>query len=356
MNPDVNPKNALPTMVLLAAFVIIIAGMKAAATILVPFLLSAFIAIVVSPLMFWLRRKGASVAVALAMVITALVVVILLLSGLIGSSVTRFTQDLPAYQTQLETTISVLQQWLERIGIDASDIGFSKMLDPSAVMGIVGTSLNGLAQVLKNGFLILMTVSFMLVEAFNLPDKLRAVTGEESAYLNYQEFLETVNRYVAIKAAISLITGLVITVFLSIMGIDYAILWGFLAFFLNFVPNIGSFIAAIPAVLLAIAQMGLGHAALVAGGYVIVNLIIGNLIEPRFMGRGLGLSLLTVFLSLGFWGWVLGPVGMLLSIPLTIMVKIALESSPRTQKIAIFLGPQVTPAVQSAEVPKTSPR
>lgn len=257
-------------MVTLAAFVVVIAGMRASATILVPFLLSAFIAIVVLPLMFWLRRKGVPAAVALGVMIFGLVVGILLFSGLIGSSVQRFTQDLPEYQAKLRATITTVRQWLGNQGFEYVDTEFMEV-DPAALMGVVAT-------------------------------------------------------------------GLVITIFLLVVGIDYALMWGFLAFFLNYVPTIGSFIAAIPAVLLAIVQMGFGHAALIAGGYLVINIVISNLIEPKFMGRGLGLSTLVVFLSLVFWGWVLGPVGMLLSVPLTITVKIALESSPKTRKVAIFLG------------------
>ncbi len=212
-------------------------------------------------------------------------------------------------------------------------------VDPAALMGVVATGLNSLGRVVKNTFLIVMTVSFMLVEAFNLPVKLKsAIGGERDDMLSYNQFLETMNRYMAIKTATGMITGLVITIFLLVVGIDYALMWGFLTFFLNYVPTIGSFIAAIPAVLLAIVQMGFGHAALIAGGYLVINIVISNLIEPKFMGRGLGLSTLVVFLSLVFWGWVLGPVGMLLSVPLTITVKIALESSPKTRKVAIFLG------------------
>lgn len=126
-------------------------------------------------------------------------------------------------------------------------------------------------------------------------------------------------------------------------GIDYALLWGVLAFLLNFVPNIGSIIAAVPAVLLALIQLGPFSALMTAMGYLIANMVMGNIIEPRYMGKGLGLSTLVVFLSLVFWGWVLGPVGMLLSVPLTMLMKIALESSDETRWLAILMGPDIVP-------------
>jgi AI-2 transport protein TqsA len=129
-----------------------------------------------------------------------------------------------------------------------------------------------------------------------------------------------------------------VTVFLFIMRIDYPLLWGLLVFLLNYVPNIGSIIAALPAILQALIQFGPGRALGVATGYLVINMLIGNFIEPRFMGKGLGLSTLVVFLSLIFWGWVLGPVGMLLSVVLTVTVKIGLESREDTRWMAILLG------------------
>ena len=132
---------------------------------------------------------------------------------------------------------------------------------------------------------------------------------------------------------------MLVTLWLWLLGVDHAQLWGVMAFLLNFVPNIGSIIAAVPAVLLALVQLGMGTALFVAAGYLVVNIVIGSVLEPRFMGRGLGLSTLVVFLSLVFWGWVLGPVGMLLSVPLTITVKLALDSSKDTRWLGILLGP-----------------
>ena len=167
--------------------------------------------------------------------------------------------------------------------------------------------------------------------------------GAETSQEWLVQFSDSVHSYLGIKAGISLVTGLLIFIWLSILGVDYAVLWGLLAFLLNFVPTVGSFIAAVPAVLLAVVQLGPLHAGLTLAGFVVVNLVMGNMIEPRWMGRGLNLSPLVVFVSLVLWGWVLGPVGMLLSIPLTIMIKIALESQDETRWISIMLGAADSP-------------
>ncbi|MEJ2034102.1 MAG: AI-2E family transporter, partial [Deltaproteobacteria bacterium] len=178
-----------------------------------------------------------------------------------------------------------------------------------------------------------------LLEASSFPAKLRASRHDPQAALaGYEQVVRDINDYMKIKTWISLATGIFIAIWLAILGVDYPLLWGVLAFLLNYVPNIGSIIAAVPAVLLALVQLGTTSALLAAAGYLAVNMVVGNVVEPRFMGRGLGLSTLVVFLSLVFWGWVWGPIGMLLSVPLTMMIKIALASNEETRRFAILLG------------------
>ena len=119
------------------------------------------------------------------------------------------------------------------------------------------------------------------------------------------------------------------------------VLWGFLAFLLHHVPNLGSFIAAIPAVLLTLVQLGIGHALLVAAGYLAVSLVVGNVLEPKLMGRRLGLSRLVVFVSLIFWGSLLGLIGVVLCVPFTMTLKFACENNSKTRWLAVLLGPEV---------------
>jgi len=212
-------------------------------------------------------------------------------------------------------------------------------LNPGQAMDLVAGLLAGLGGVLGNAFLILLTVVFMLFEAVHLPDKLRRMSPDpETSLRRLAAITDGVKRYLGIKTAVSLATGTVIAVWLAVLGVDYPLLWGLLAFLFNYVPNIGSIIAAVPAILLAGIQLGFGPALASIAGYLVVNVVVGNMVEPRFMGRGVGLSTLVVFLSLVFWGWVLGPVGMLLSVPLTMVAKIVLESRETTRPIAVLLG------------------
>lgn len=326
----------------LAAFVIVVAGMKASQEILVPFLLALFIAVIGASPMFWLQRKGLPVWLALTIVVAGILLAGVLLVSLVGNAVTDFSQNLPVYQERLRTQFAGFLGWLAGHGIEVARLQLSEVFNPGAAMSLVGGILNGLGGALTNGFLILLTVIFMLLEAAGFQDKVRVVFGETSASVGgLGQFTDNVRRYIGMKSWISLATGLLVYIGLLVIGVDYALLWGVLAFVLNFVPNIGSFIAGVPAVLLALIQLGPLHALFATLLYVVVNVTMGNVVEPRVMGRGLGLSTLVVFLSLIFWGWVLGPVGMLLSVPLTITVKIALDARAETRWLAVLLGPDV---------------
>jgi predicted PurR-regulated permease PerM len=333
-----------------AAFVVVIAGMRAATSIVVPFFLSAFIAIVSTPPMFWLQRKGLPSWLAMLCVIMLVLISVVLVSGLIGSSIKDFTANLPNYQVQFDSIFATVIKALENLGVDTSNLGLNDVFNPGSVMRLVAAGLSSFQTVLTNGFLILMTVIFMLMEASNLPNKLKLIMGEqENALDTFDQFVTNVKQYMEIKTLVSLGTGAIVALGLFILGVDYPLLWGLLAFLLNYIPNIGSIIAAIPPVLLAMIQLGFGEALIVAALFLSVNIIMGNVVEPRFMGRGLGLSTLVVFLSLLFWGWVLGPVGMLLSVPLTITVKIALASHEDSRWLAILLGPDLSSTFKQQE-------
>ncbi len=235
-------------------------------------------------------------------------------------------------------------QWLNDHGISVGET-LKSVINPAAAMGLVSSILKGFGNVLADSFLIILTVIFLLIEAAGLTQKFLslnkdgAIDSRDDVQTFSQVFVEKVRNYMSMKTIISMVTGLFIGIALWMIGVDYPVLWGVLAFMLNFVPNIGSIIAAVPAVMLTIVQLGISQALLVAGVYVTVNIIVGSVIEPKYMGKGLGLSTLVVFVSLVFWGWVLGPVGMLLSVPLTITLKLALDSKPETLWLGHLLGP-----------------
>ncbi|MCG8610761.1 MAG: AI-2E family transporter [Pseudomonadales bacterium] len=328
-------------ILVLAAFVIVVAGIKAAESILVMFLLSGFFAIICAPPFLILKNRGVPSWLSLMLVVVGITGIQFIFVSIVGSSVAEFTGDLPRYQQRVQQLTTKFVTFLAEYGIDVPQDVFRQYFDPSMALKLAANALGGLGGVLSNVFLIILTVIFMLFEGVSLPNKLHYAFGEGKTVAHIDTFLNDVKRYMSLKTVISLITGTLIYIWLMILGVDYPLLWALVAFLFNFVPNIGSIIAAVPAVLLALVQLDPLHALLTAVGYVVVNTVMGNIVEPRFMGKGLGLSTLVVFLSLVFWGWVLGPVGMLLSIPLTIMLKMALENNPETRWISILMGGDV---------------
>ena len=339
MDNNVKRTAKAPAVLILASFIIVVAGMKAASSILVPFFLAVFIAVICAPPLFWLQRKGVPKVLALVLILVAILVVGLLFGALIGPSLNHFLSSLPDYQERLSTHIATLISWLREKGVNIPVEEVSGALHPGWVMSLAGGIFSALSSVLTNAFLILLTVVFMLLEVADLPKKLRVVLkNPERSLSTIEKFSQSAKRYLVIKTLISAAVGLVIWLWLLILGVDYPVLWGTLSFLLNYVPNIGSIIAALPVALLALVQLGVGSALLTVLGFVVVHIVVGNIIEPKLTGKGLSLSTLVVFLSLVFWGWVLGPIGMILSVPMTSLVKIALESYEETRGLAIMLG------------------
>jgi AI-2 transport protein TqsA len=322
-----------------AALVIIIAGMKQAAPLLVPFLLSVFIAILCFPIMLGLQKKGVGENTSLFLVIALVMIAGLVMALLVGSSVDDFSKNLPAYQTRITQQWQIFIQWLATLGVVLPASNISSNLDPKAAMNMVASILSGFGIVLANSFLIFLTVIFILLEGAHFSRKIKAISDIKGGISFSNEFTDKLRRYMSIKTWTSALTGTLVALWLWLLGVDYPALWGMMAFMLNYVPNIGSIIAAVPAVLLALVQLGTGAALWVMAGYLVINTVVGNVIEPKYMGKGLGLSTLVVFLSLVFWGWVLGTAGMLLSVPLTVAVKLALDSKKETQWLGTLLGP-----------------
>ncbi len=336
MEHQINKNPGIQVLNAIAAFIIVVAGMKAASSIVVPFLLAIFISILAASPMLWLQNRGWPLWAALTTIITAVIAIMTLLVLLLGTTLDDFTRELPNYQSRLREIVAGVVDWAEGRGLDVSAERVREVFDPARAIGIVNNILGGVTNLLGNAFLILFTIIFMLVEAASFPRKMVRITGGKISS-TYNEILLKIRKYIAVKTLISAATGLCIGILTYLMGVDFPILWGIIGFLLNYVPTIGSIIASVPACLIALVQLGIWPTLFTAMGYFAINTVFGNLIEPKVMGKAMGLSTLVVFLSLVFWGWVLGPIGMLLSVPLTIVAKIALEQNPQTMPIAILL-------------------
>lgn len=324
--------------IVMAAVIIVLGGIKIASSIIVPLLLSMFIAIIFAPLYLWLNSKKIPEGISLLIVVILFLVLVGLLGALVGSSVQDFSAALPQYEAGLTQQLNGLFELLDSMGVHLPKDDFTEIFNPNVMMKFAAGTLQSLGGMFANGLVILFTVMFILLESSQFARKIDHIDGDKDSMRHITMVVSKIKHYMVLKAVISAGTGIFVSIMLMIIGVDYPILWGVVAFMLNFIPNIGSLIAAVPAVLLTLIQFSPVTALIVGLGYVAINVVIGSVIEPKVMGKGLGLSTLVVFLSLIFWGWLLGSVGMLLSIPLTIMVKIILDSQENTRWIAVLLG------------------
>ena len=327
-------------IIVTAAFVVVIAGIKAASAIIIPFLLALLIATVCAPIYTKLNKYVPTV-ISLILILFFIFVIFGSLSLLISSSIQEFTSKLPSYQSQFMEQNVKLFKFLHDKGIVFDNKAMNEMINPNYIMMLALTAFKGFGGLITKGFIIMLMVAFMLLESRTFTQKIFAILKEKTKIDNVRHIFSSIKRFLLIKTITSFFTGLIIYFILLYHGLDFPILWAVVAFALNFVPTIGSVIAAVPAVMLAFIQLGFSDAITIALGFLVVNIVIGNITEPRVMGKGLGLSTLAVFLSLVFWGWVLGPVGMLLSIPLTVMLKIIFSSFEQTKWIAILLDSRV---------------
>ena len=327
-------------VVAFAGVVVIIYGMQLAKELLVPFLIAVFLALISARPMMWLQARRVPGFLAALSIVLSLLLILVMVGTILGSSIADFTAALPTYQAKLDAIVAgVLELGAKHLSGDAPIESLGDMIDPGWAMGLAATFLNSLRGVLTNTFLIIFTMIFMLLEVSSVQTKVRAAFGREAESLEGPRiFLHNLGRYLGIKTIVSTVTGICAGLLTWSIGVDFPLLWGMLAFLLNYIPTIGSIIAAVPAVLLALVQLGPGAAGATAVGFAAINMVFGNVIEPRLMGYGVGLSPLVVFVGLVFWGWVFGPVGMLLSVPLTMTLKLLLESDEGTRWIAILIG------------------
>ena len=325
---------------ILACLVVIVYGLQFAAPILLPSALALFLAVLSLPVMTWLVNHRVPSGFATLITVLVNVAVIGLFILLASPSVAELQNNLDQYAFDLQERWSQWMIWLENsIGFGISDYLTVSIIDPEAVVDIARGTIGRIAQFLSTTFVVFLIMAFMLSEATVFPKKFRYILGVRGGDEDrFTKIATEIQSYLGIKTVVSLVTGLVLGIWAYAWDLDFPVLLGMIAFFLNYIPTVGSIIAAIPAVLLSVILYGtLGHAIVVAGGYIFVNMVVGNIIEPRWMGRSLGLSTLVVILSLLFWGWAWGPLGALLSVPLTVGVKILLENTEDLRWAAILL-------------------
>jgi len=375
------------SLLTVAAAIVILAGLKAAQMIIAPFFLAAFFAIVLIPPLRWLKSKGFSDMMSFVTVSASVLIVGIIIIGILAKSANMFIAKIPDYQNKVGKTLTTIDNALEPYGLSlqggvkradkaqetpkesketeesflveiprpveteeeiesqealvvADDPQLNKLRESSPIntVGIISFIHKGvteLCMLIGVAVLVLVMVVFMILEAARMPLKLLDAFGSKGITNDQlKKIADETWHYVLIKGMISFFTGLATWIFLWLMGIEYAALWGIMAFFFNFIPNLGPIISSVPPMALALFDHGFGTCITVTGGLIAINWIGGYYFEPKYLGEGLGLSPLVVLLSLVFWGWLFGVIGMFLSAPLTMVVKIVLHSFDDTKWVS----------------------
>ena len=327
-------------IIYLASFVVVAAGLKAASVVVLPFLMAVFIAIVATPAINALEKLKFPRVLAFALV-TA---VVFLSLGFIANTVIKTINGLVSYMPELQSKFKALADHYHHILasrglIDPNSVAAPADFDINKLFAVLGGFLRSGTELASKSFFVFLLVTFMLFEVQVFSQKVEYFASKNPQTNQIVDtFISNLKRYLAIKSAASFATGVFIFIGLNFIGVPYAPLWGILAFVLNFVPTIGSIIAAVPALLVALLLNDAAACAWTAALYTAVNVVIGNFIEPKFLGKGLGISTLVVLLSLLFWGFLFGIGGMFLAVPLTMSLKIALDANPSTKFIAVLLS------------------
>src|SRR5215213_11048443 len=327
----------LRVMLVLAATVVVLVGIRLGAPILNPILFAVVLALLFSPVYSWLLRRGLPAPLALLGMLVLLTVLFLGLIFILGGSISRFTERVGFYTTQLNGQVDNLAALIERLGL--SNVDVRDVVKPRALTEALGAILSGIAGFLSDFFLILVIMLFLLGEGPAMMNRLRAGTSGDNPQV---ERLTTVGRSVVrqfgLRAIVNLVTGAGVTVLLFLLGVDFPLLWGILTFFLSFIPWIGLPLAVAPAVVLALAEFGVSRAVMVIVGVIVINILAENVLSPMLMGRGLNISPTIVFLSFVFWAWLLGGPGAFLTLPITLFVAVMFDTFPEARWLASLIG------------------
>lgn len=318
--------------------VVLTIGMREISPILTTVIYSVFIALLFTPLVRWLKQKGIPGGLSVILVISLLTLVILVLGAIVVRAALQFGSQIPIYQVQLTAFVNSFAEYIPSYkGFSIQSVTRSIV---SITISLLMSIVNGIVDASTTAGIIIVTAAFLLIDAANAPEKVDQEIGKQSELrLRLSSFSKKLVKFIVIRAEINIITATVIALLLFIGGIDYAVLWGVLIFLLSYIPYIGLVIASIPPIMLALFEYGPLGALIVLVIIFVVDALAENVLFPSLMGKGLQLSPAFLFLALLYWNFVFGLGGVLLSIPLTIVLKILLESFEETKWLARLMGP-----------------
>jgi AI-2 transport protein TqsA len=319
-----------------AATVIAVAGMQGIAGILGPAFLALMLTVTIAPLSVWLRRRGAPAWAAVTASVAVAYLILLALGGAVAISVSRLVGLLPSYAKQFDNLQSAAAATLGHLGADKSQVEQSlRGIDPSTVIGLAERLVGGLTGAVTNILFILALLLFMGADAVHFPARMFSAASQRPEVVGaLRSFAHGTRQYLVVSTVFGLIVAVIDTLVLWPLGIPLPVTWGILAFITNYIPNVGFIIGLVPPALLGLFEGGPELMLVVIVLYCAINLVIQSVIQPKFVGDAVGLSTTLTFVSLVFWAWVIGPLGALLAIPLSLLVKaLLIDIDPNTQWI-----------------------
>ncbi len=350
MNSEKTAPTLFISVVLFASISVGLLAMRAANDILSPVLLAMVLAITATPLLPWFTHRGAPSWLALILTIVLTVLLILGIVWLVGLSVQDFGEKIPAYEQRLKEMEQSLGSTLTNLGVDVDNLTSDQLVAPEKLLELAAGFAGGLVSGLSNWGLIMLTSVFFLVEATIMPRKVRSVAEESDPDVRRGiRFTQDIRQYMTINAGVGLLAAVINVILLTIIGVDFALLWGVLSFFMSFIPSVGFFISVIPPALMALIQFGVTEMLIVIVAYIVINFLVDNVIKPRFIEEGLNISAAVTFVSLIVWSWVLGPIGAILAVPMAMIVQAILDSREETRWMAYMMGSGSEPFEPKAE-------
>jgi len=322
------------------SFGVIMVIAKWSASLIVPLLISIMITLLLHPLMRWLEHKGVSRMLSLALVIAIMLIILSLFGIFVIAEINDFVSKLPEIKLEFQTIVEDFFSFLSKLGVpELEQPNVEAFLSPDGLVGFTKQLLMQLSNQFSHTVLIVLTSSFLIMDSVNFQDRLEYILEDNPE--QYQALIKVSNKiytYFIIMAKISLFIAIASLFLLFYFKIEDAILWAFLIFFFNFIPVVGFPVAVIPPVVLGLVEHSWGTALWLILGFSAIKSIIGNVLQPSMMGKGLGLSTFTIFWSIIYWGWFFGPVGMILSVPLTMVVQYFLMQYDETRWLGFLLG------------------
>jgi AI-2 transport protein TqsA len=334
-----------------AAAVIVLWGVRATAWLIGPMMLAFVLVIAISPVQSWLRRHNWPNWLTTIVLIVLLGGLLAVLMLVVVVSLAKLGALLPQYADRADEILQSLSTSLERFGVQPGQLqDAANDLDPARLVAFIGTLLGGLTSAASSAVFLICLLLFISIEAGGIDRRLAAISADRPGLTTaFRSFARSTRSYLVVSTIFGFIVGVLDTAVLAVIGVPLPVLWGVLAFITNFVPNIGFVVGLVPPALLALLTLGVPEMLIVIVAYCALNFVIQSLIQPRFVGDSVGLAMTTTFVALVFWAWLLGPLGALLAIPLTLLIKALLVDVDPTAHWATALVGSLAPEPRSAE-------